>query len=107
MGSLQTYKNKQNKKDPAKRVNVPYYHKVISRSRHKHSLSAAANPNSAIMLSKQLTLLERKKNSISSIAKGPQSIKISGTDALHSHHKATKSLTKRTISMDRLNRATA
>ena len=43
MCSLETYKNK--RRDPRKRVKVPYYHKVISRSRHKQSLSAAANPD--------------------------------------------------------------
>ena len=52
MGSLQTYKNKQSKRNPAKRVHIPYYHKVISRSRHKHALTGASNPASAIMLSK-------------------------------------------------------
>ena len=65
MGGLQTYKDKQSKRDPTVRVNIPYYHKVISRARgrHKQTLSVPTNPNSAIMLSKQLPLLERKKKS--------------------------------------------
>ena len=66
MGSLQTYKEKQSKRDPSRRVNMPYYHRVISRSRNKNVFGASAqNSDQAIMLSKQLPLLDRKKKSVS------------------------------------------
>jgi len=60
MGGLQTYKQKLSKRDPSRRVNIPYYHKVISRSRYK-PVSVTTAPSQAIMFSKQLPLLERKK----------------------------------------------
>ena len=39
MGNLQTYKDKQNKRDPSRRVNMPYYRRVMSRN--KYVLNAA------------------------------------------------------------------
>lgn len=50
MGSLQTYKNKQSKRDPTSRVNIPYYRRVMSRN--KYAASQSANPAQAIMISK-------------------------------------------------------
>ena len=59
MGNLQTYKDKQNKRDPSRRVNIPYYRRVMSRN--KYVLSEKSNPDQNLMFSKQLALVERTK----------------------------------------------
>lgn len=52
MNGLQTYRNKQNRRDPTRRVNIPYYHKVISRNKYAQSMTACNPAEQAIMLSK-------------------------------------------------------
>lgn len=84
MGNLQTYKNKMSKRDPTRRVNIPYYRKVIARSKHNYTTPTSGQ---AIMFTKQIPLLNRaKKPSLSPQAFISESRHLS----VHGEHQCAK-----------------
>ena len=60
MGNLQTFKDKQNKRDPSRRVNIPYYRRVQSRNKYVNNANTTGADQN-IMFSRQLALVERTK----------------------------------------------